>query len=290
MTANTEDGDHNHTDVDDNHVHDHSHIRRETIDLSSIASANTSLSNLSPLPDLLISNYHGGDFDLQSRIVTAIAQAGIRRFMPAEFSHDSTNAVVQKLLPPYYERHRVLELLKSQKDVEWIGLATGYPIDVRLVSGHMGIDPTWQSATVYGTGTFSFPASSTEFIGRAVASVIKHWNQFANQYLCLSGMQTTLNEVLRVLEKRVGREWSTIYVEAEKCAEEAEKRMQGGWPDAGMFLMERSLLSDEKAIVAGFQHDVGVAKQMGLAEDDLAMVLPKVLHDLEHKSGGCGCS
>lgn len=276
------------SDLKHDHNHEHPNLSKEAINLSNIDAIASTLSALSPIPDLVISNYHGGDFELQSRVIAAVIKVGIARFMPAEFSHDSTNPTVRDLLPPFKERARVIGLLKQQRNILWVGLASGYSIDTRLLNGHMGIDLTWQSSTVYGSGDVFFPASSTAFVGKAVAGIADHWGQLENQYVCVAGVQTSFNEVLTMLERETGKDWSTVYVEREKCGEEAEKRMQGGWPDAGMFLMERSLLSDDRAS-SGFGHDAELRKRIGLDPEDLKSVLRQVLHDLRHRSEGCGC-
>lgn len=259
------------------------------VDLSSVQSIRDALATITPKPDILISAHHGGDFDLQSRIVKATIQANIPRFMPSEFTHDSMNQIVQERLPPHKERARLLETLRHQSSIEWVGLATGYPLDQRLKDGHMGADLTWQSATVYGSGDELFAASSLDFVGEVVAVIVTHWNEVTNRYLCLAGIMTSSKEVLRELEAQMGREWTAVYVEKEKCIEEADRRMQGGWPDAGMFLMERSLLS-ESTVFQRFEGDRQLMGQLVLSEQSIREMVAHIIHSHQHSGkADCGC-
>ena len=166
----------------------------------------------------MISTGHGGDYPLQSLLVTACVEAGIPRFMPAEFGHDSLNPAVQKLLPPYAERARLIDFLKdTQGSIEWVGLATGCDISRRAVDGNMGIDLAWQSATVFGSGDEQLAASTPVFVGETVrAIVVDHWSELRNQYVCLPELTTTYHEIVKALEKEMDCKFEIGHVEKEE--------------------------------------------------------------------------
>lgn len=268
-----------------------SHHQHPNSAFTSVETLPQILSSLSPPADLVISTAHGGDYALQTTYITACLTAKIAGFMPAEFGHDSLNPVVQDLLPPYAERARVIEFLKGKESaIEWVGLATGCDMSKRLVDGNIGIDLAWQSATVFGSGNEVFAASTSDFIGAAVVRVIEHWDELRNRYLCLSGLRTSYRRILDVLEREMQREFEVGYLDRGEGVKEARKRIEMGWPDAGMFLLERSVLADEGCF-GGFVRDRDMLGKLGLEEEEeLEKVVNAVVHQIQHRGkGGCGC-
>lgn len=251
------------------------------------------LSILSPPADLVISTGHGGDYALQTLLVAACIEASISRFMPAEFGHDSLNPQVQTLLPPHVERAKVIEFLQDKSEqgrIEWIGLATGCDISRRLLDSNMGIDLQWQSATIFGSGSERFAASSPGFVSETIKAIISCWDDFRNQYLRISGLITSYREVIDALEEAMHCRFEAGYLEQDEGLNEAQRRIEGGWPDAGMFLLERSALADDGCF-KGFEKDQGVMNTLVLERESLATVISSVLHEFKHHGkGGCGCS
>jgi len=232
--------------------------------------------------------------------------------MPAEFGFDSCNEVVRGRLPPYRARWDVIECLKrpgggndscrdddtkavlagrgneGERTLQWAALGTGYPLASRLGHGHLGLDIKWLSGTVYGSGEERFAVSSEDFVGRAVVALITNWERYQGRYLRCCEAVSCVNGVVKALERAKDREWTIVKVESEKCSEEAEKRLQGGWPDAGMFLAERSLLCDERAW-SGFWDDEEIVQELGVQSGDLDGILHGLLHEHKHQKGDCGC-
>ena len=213
------------------------------------------------------------------------------RFVPAEFGYDSLNPVVRELLPPYVERAKVIDFLKGkQAQIEWVGLATGLDINRRLVDGNMGVDLAWQSATVYGKGEDKFAASTPGFVGELVKAVIENWADFRNRYLCISEVSTSYREILDALERETESKFEVGYLEKEEGFNEAKRRIDGGWPDAGMFLMERAALANKECF-EGFARDEDVKATLKVHAHSLNSIVKDVVHDFNHHGkGGCGCS
>ena len=245
-------------------------------------------------PDIVISTTSGGIYETQKAAIDSAIEAEIPRFVPAEFGHDSLNTKLQSRLPPSRERARTIEYLQQQaKDggVQWVAFATGATLDRGLLSGNMGIDLKWQSATLHGEGHERFPASSSPWIGRVMLAVIEHWQEVKNEYIYASGMTISANEVIAGLEQETGKTFEVGRADVEQCVYEAERRLTSGFPDAGMFLMERSVLYDEDMNAVGpfDQHDA--KDRLGLKPENLHDIIHGVLHDEKHHGGkpGCGC-
>lgn len=245
-------------------------------------------------PDIVFSAKSGGSFEQQKEIIDSIIKAKVPRFVPCEWGQDSLSVKVQGRLPPSQERARTIAYLREQAGkhdaLAWIAIATGCEIEHALISGNIGFDIEWQSATVHGTGDENFAASSSSWPGRVALAVIEHWTELENQYLYAPGLVTTANSILHQFREQTGQEWTLGHVDVEDTIHEAERRLDRGFPDASMFLMERSVLFDEKmdAVQPFIQQDA--KGRLGLIGEDLEPIVMKVLHDFRHHGkGGCGC-
>ncbi|CAN9276073.1 unnamed protein product [Alternaria alternata] len=245
--------------------------------------------------DLVISTMSGGDSDQQIRIIDAAVAAGVKRFIPDEFSHDSLNEHIRGRIPKYAGRAKVIAHLqkipKDHPDFEWTAIATGYTLDTQLISGNMGFDMEWHSATIHGTGTEPFSASSLERVGQIVVRTIQHWDEIKNQYIYAAGMITSANEVLRSAEKATGHEFTVGNYDVEECIVEGQKRIEKGFPDSGMFLLERSVLYDKTLEASKPFKDRSANSIMGLTPESVEVVVSTAYHDFKHHGKpGCGCS
>ncbi|KAF4308600.1 hypothetical protein GTA08_BOTSDO03473 [Botryosphaeria dothidea] len=266
--------------------------------------------------DLVISTDHGGDYGLQTRIVNAAVAAGVTRFVPHEFGQDSRNEGVQGRLPPHAERARLIKYLRAMEsegaevqrnggeehvEVEassgyhnpfsWVALATGTILDKKLVNGNLGFDIKWQSATVHGTGKEEFAVSSLEWVGRSVARAVERWESVRNQYLYAAGCVTTADKVVECLQKITGKEWGVGRVDVDDCVKEAERCLKRGFPDAGIFLMERSVLYDTALGAVESFNTTKANDVLGIGEEKVEEIVGKALHEFEHHGKAeCGCS
>lgn len=245
-------------------------------------------------PDLIISTVSGGSFDEQKRIIDSAVEAGVPRFVPPEFGHDSLNEQIQNRLPPSRERARTIEYLRQlAKDgrISWVAIATGVTLDRGILSGHLGFDLKWQSATLHGKEAAQFAASSYAFVGRVILAVIEQWPDVENQYLYAAGLTTSAGEIVKGLEKSTGKSFEVGRGEVTECIHEAERRIELGFPDAGMFLMERSVLYDEDLGATRPFEEVDAKSKLGLDKERLEDIINAVVHDYEHHGGqaGCGC-
>lgn len=245
--------------------------------------------------DLVISTTAGGDFEQQIGIIDAVIAAGVRRFMPHEFGHDTLNKGITDRVLKSAGRAKVIEHLRKKatqtKDFEWVGAATGYTLDTGLISGNLGFDMEWHSATIHGIGTETFAASSLQRVGQVVARVIAHWEAVKNQYIYAAGVLTSANEILRSADKVTQREFTVGNYDVEDCIKEGETRIQRGYPDSGMFLLERSILYDEQLCAAEPFELCSSNELLQLTPESVEGIVANAYHDLKHHGKpGCGCS
>jgi hypothetical protein len=198
-------------------------------------------------------------------------------------------------MPKYAARAEVIDYLRTASaanpELEWSAVATGYTLDTNLISGDLGFDMEWHSATSNGTGIEPFAASSLARVGEVVASLIRHWEAVKNQYIYAAGIITTANEVLRCVEETTGREFTVGYSDVEESVIEGEKRIDRGYPDSGMFLLERSILYDERLNASTPFASQSGNKLLKLSPESVEAIVGKAYHDLKHHGKpGCGCS
>ena len=167
-------------------------------------------------------------------------------FIPCEFSYDTQCAKICDAFPPCAARAKVLDYLREKcqenEDFQWTGIATGCLLENGLVDGLLGFDLVWKSATLYGDGKEEFPCSTVDGIGRTVLGVLQGLEEekYSREYLYTNEFMTSQNEILMML-KKVG-EWDLARAEIGECVREGEKRMEKGFFEGAMVLLERYVL------------------------------------------------
>jgi len=180
---------------------------------------------------------------------------------------------------------------KSDPTFEQTAIATGYTLDTNLISGNMSLDMEWHSATIHGIDTEPFAASSLERVGSVVAQTIDHRDEVKNQYIYVAGVVTSANEVLKSAEKATGRAFTIGNYNVEESILEAHQRIESGYPDSGMFLLERSILYDEQVDAEAPFRTRSMNEKLGLCSKSVQAIVEKAYDDLKHRSNsGCACS
>jgi hypothetical protein len=124
-----------------------------------------------------------------------------------------------------------------------------------------------------------------------VASVIQHWDSVESNYIYAAGLITSANEVLRAAERATGREWTTGNYDVEDSVNEGQKRIERGFPDAGMALLERSILYDKQLNASAAFKTQSSNDVLELSPESVEEIVDKAYHDLQHYGKpGCGCS
>lgn len=97
---------------------------------------------------------------------------------------------------------------------------------------------------MHGNRDEQFPASSTSWPELVALAVINHWEELDNQYIYVLGLLANANSLLQVSREQTRQEWTAGHVDIIDTIHEAERRLERGFPDASIFLMERSVLFD----------------------------------------------
>lgn len=81
--------------------------------------------------DAVISALGATGFGEQKKLVDAAIRAGVKRFIPSEFSANSQNDTVIQLLPLFGQKKEIIEYLRSKEadELTWTGIATSGLLD-----------------------------------------------------------------------------------------------------------------------------------------------------------------
>lgn len=81
--------------------------------------------------DVVISAVGATGFGEQKKFVNAAIRAGVKRFIPSEFSVNSQNDAVLQLLPLFGQKKELIEYLKSKEadGLTWTGIASSALFD-----------------------------------------------------------------------------------------------------------------------------------------------------------------
>lgn len=168
--------------------------------------------------------------EAQQPIIDVAVKAGVKRFIPAEFGYDTTNANAIALLPPLQARADIVKYLKAQEDkgLTWTAIITGPFFDWCIANGAMGFDLAKRKAMIYDNGDQAFSASTVALIGCAVARTLLQPEAPQNRYIYVSSFTTTQNEILSILEKYSNGHWEVTRVNSKSKIEEARKEIEAG--------------------------------------------------------------
>jgi NmrA-like family len=81
--------------------------------------------------DVVVSAVGATGFQDQKKIIDAAVRAGVKRFMPSEFSANTLSDATIQLLPLFAQKQAILDYLKSKESdrFSWTGVATALLFD-----------------------------------------------------------------------------------------------------------------------------------------------------------------
>jgi hypothetical protein len=167
---------------------------------------------------------------IQKHIIDVAVKAGVKRFIPAEFGYDTTNANAVALLPALQIRVDIVEYLRTQErnGLTWTALITGPFFDWGLANGFTGFDLPNHKAMIYDDGDQHFSTSTVPLIANAVAKILLQPDATLNRYVYISSFTTTQNKILAMLEKYSSVQWEVARVSSKAKIEEAREAFKNG--------------------------------------------------------------
>ncbi|KAF4335652.1 hypothetical protein FBEOM_10489 [Fusarium beomiforme] len=230
--------------------------------------------------DVVISALGIEGFDQQKTIVDAAVHAGVKRFLPSEFSSSSEDPVVLQLVPLFEKKKDLIEYLKSkEKDgLSWTGLATGLLFDWGLANGFLGFDIAKRAATIWDDGNKKFTLTNEKQLARAVTSVLGHPDETRNRYLYVYSVETTQNEIVRSVEKISGLNWTINSTSTEQQIAEAKRLLGAGDFSGGYILVRATTYGDVPGLRANYAQAKDLANgALGLEVESVEETVKRVI-------------
>ncbi|KIV78827.1 hypothetical protein PV11_06437 [Exophiala sideris] len=154
----------------------------------------------------------------QKVFIDAAIKAGVKRFIPSEFSSNTQSEAVRRLVPVFEPKKMVLDYLKGEESsgLTWTGLATGILFDWAFQVGFLGFDRVTKKAEIWDDGNVAFSASIQEDFGKAIIGILTHPAETANQYLYVSSVTTTQRAILDVIQFQTGQGWTVQHFKTDE--------------------------------------------------------------------------
>ena len=186
--------------------------------------------------DAFIAAFAGSNDHLQIRYANAAAQAGVKRFIPADFgSCDSSSPKALELIPLYGKKKKVRECLQhlaSTSDLTWTSLVNGHFFDYGLKSGLLGFNLKNRKALIFDDGNVKWSATTLERIGQAVVRILQKAEDTKNRMLYVESVCVSQMELLTVLEKLEGRKWQAEHVASDEYMKRTQAKLDKSPGDA----------------------------------------------------------
>lgn len=144
-----------------------------------------------------------------------------------------------------------------------------------LRDGYLGFDLVTKTATLTDEGNTEFTVSTLESVGKAILKILEHPEETRNNYVYTSSFNLSQNNLLTVLEKTDGEDWTVERRASKDFVEEGHRRTQKG-DYSGIPLLVRALatgpvnLGDSRL---GWLWD----ERLGLEREDLEQVVRRVV-------------
>jgi hypothetical protein len=192
------------------------------------ASLAAALKNQDAVVSLLGSGALGGGAQLA--LIDAAAAAGVRRFIPSEFGHNTGSDAVVSLVPIFGGKRSFVERLRSHSPLTWTAVITGLFFDWGVARGTI-VDLKNGKASVWDDGDVPFSTTNLPLIGRTLVKILTDPAAYAdseNKYVYLASHTATQNEVIAAAEKATGKKFEITKIDgAQRVAEGKEKLAKG---------------------------------------------------------------
>ncbi|KAF3008841.1 hypothetical protein E8E13_010828 [Curvularia kusanoi] len=214
--------------------------------------------------DAVISLVGGGALGDQNKLIDAAIAAGVKRFLPSEYGSNTPDPKTRAIVPVFEAKFATINYLKSKENViSWTSVVTGPFFDWGLKVGFLGFNAQNKTATIVDSGDATFSSTNLGTIGKAVVKSLENAEATKNQYVYVSGFQTSQNQILAAAEKITGDKWTVNKATAKDYIAKGNELLQ-----KGDFSGIGSLI---QALTFGDEEQLGDLKPSGLWNDKLGL-------------------
>jgi len=143
----------------------------------------------------------------QLRITRAVMKAGVTRYFPWQFGVDYDIVGRGSGQPVFDEQYEVRELLRSQKQVEWVIVSTGMFTSFLFEPAFDVVN--LDRGTIHGLGSWDTKVTVTtpEDVGRLTTEILLAEPRIVNEVVFVAGDTISYGHLAEVVERVTGREF-----------------------------------------------------------------------------------
>jgi hypothetical protein len=235
--------------------------------------------------DVVISLVASSVLGEQNKFIDAAIAAGVKRFLPSEFGSDTADAKTRAIVPITNAKYNTVNYLKSKEsELSWTSVITGPFFDWCLRVGFNGFDFGKKTAAIFDNGVGRFSTSNLHTVALAVVKALENPELTKNQYVYVSGLETTQNEILAAVEKVTGEKWTVTQGTTKELADTGRAKVEKG-DYMGILDLLRSVTFGAEEELGRFKQTALWNEKLGLPSDDLektirAVTEGKLVHEL----------
>jgi len=180
--------------------------------------------------DGLVSTVAAGAIANQNVLIDAAIAAGVKRFIPSDYSSCTSSPKVKDLpvYAPIFKIQQYLQEKSSAGELTWTVLACGAFLGF-LFGGPFFLDFVNHKATLYDEGDNRISSTSEPNIGKAIVGIFKNLEATKNKIVRTSEVILTQNRLLRIAEGlRPDIKWETSKVQTSAVLKEGLAEISAG--------------------------------------------------------------
>ncbi|KAJ6286433.1 nad-binding protein [Bipolaris maydis] len=179
--------------------------------------------------DAVVSLVGGMALGDQHKLIDAAIAAGVKRFLPSEFGSNTASKRAREIVPVFEAKFATVNYLKSREaEISWTGIIPGAFFDWGLKVGFLGFQSHSKTVNFFDEGEATFSTTNLHQIGVATVKALEHADLTKNQYVYISGFQTSQKEILAVAEKVTGTKWTLEKISTKDHIAQAREKLQKG--------------------------------------------------------------
>ncbi|OOF90068.1 hypothetical protein ASPCADRAFT_135470 [Aspergillus carbonarius ITEM 5010] len=230
--------------------------------------------------DVVISAIGVGGFTEQQKFIDAAIRAGVKRFIPSEFSSSSQDDEVLKILPLFQQKRDVINYLKEKETdgLSWTGIATSGLFDWGLTAGFLGFDLNKHSALIWDGGVTRFTLTNEKQLGEAVVAVILRPEETKNRFVYVASVELTQKEILETLEDVTGVKWTVMETTTETQISEGFAKLGAGNIEGAFALVRATAFGNTPGLKVNYVRDEELANGLlGLKMETVRETIERVV-------------
>ncbi|KAF4461509.1 isoflavone reductase family [Fusarium albosuccineum] len=171
------------------------------------------------------------DAAMPLRMIEAAVEAGVKRFIPSEFSLDPQNAAA-RAVPVYMFKNQVIDRLKelaAANKITFTSISNGAFLDWNLRTGFFKIDLKNKKAELLNGGSVVIPWTLLEQVGKAVVGVLLHLKETKNRFVYISNVEKTQKEMVALAQEALRKDgWDVSTLDMDKVYRGSLAQLQAG--------------------------------------------------------------